>query len=285
MARIDKVVVLAAVLAIGLASSGAAAASGSKPSPAASASPVSYVGKLKSADLAEVRAGLDDARLAGPKASSAVPVIVQLLRSGLPYPLAESALDTLGDLGAVTAMPTLVWYADHRDVKVRRAAVRSIAKAAGRTSPPVAVAALRVALSDADTQVRAIAATGLGSLKAKAAVPDLFLALDHHVYEAAVALGELCENTQCDELVARVGKIPFDVATTGLEPLLFRPSAEVSDDAKVAIVTKLQALGTHDVNKFLLGVQGRWPKTASPKVKRQIDASVSATMASPGGDS
>jgi HEAT repeat protein len=283
MRRMIETVVFAATVAWGVASTGVAHAADASRS--GGGMPPATVAKLKSTDLAQVRAGLDDARLSGPRAAMAVPAILALLRSGLPYPLAEAAIDTLGDIGAPDAASTFVEYAEHRDVNVRRAAIRALAKTTSRAGVPIAAAALRAALSDPDAKVRATAATGLGSLKAKAAVPDLFLALDHHVYEAAVSLGELCVVADCEALVGRLGRIPFDVATTGIEPVLFRPSGEISDDVKVAIVAKLRALGTHDANKFLRAVQGRWPKGTSPKVKQEIDASVQATMASPGGDS
>jgi HEAT repeat protein len=240
--------------------------------------------ELTSDDPAVVRAGLDDARMAGPRGVAAVPRIVDLLRSGLPYGLAEAALDTLGDI-ELPDIEVLVPYASHRDANVRRAAIHALAKTTAPAGLPLAGATLRAALSDVDPQVRASAAVGLGSLKAPAAVPDLFLALDHHVYEAAASIGELCTAIECDALLGRLGRVPFDVITTGFDPILFRPAADVSDDAKVAIIDKVRDVGTNEANKFLRGVQGRWPKNGSLKVKRAIDAAVLATLSSPGAGS
>jgi len=256
-----------------------------KPASAAPALPAEVLAKLKSEDMTEVRAGLDDVRLAGKDGASAVPQITALLRGGLPYPLAEAAIDTLGDVGSPDAPDVVAPYARHRDPKVRRAAIRALAKATGGGAVATSAPALRGALSDPDAQVRALAATGLGSLKAKVAVRDLFLALDHHVYEAAVSIGQLCDPADCDALVGRLGKIPFDVVTTGIDQLLFRPAAEVTDDQKIAVVDRVRDLGTRDANKFLKNVQGRWAKTGSVKVRREIDAAVMATMSSPGSDS
>jgi hypothetical protein len=238
--------------------------------------------ELKSDDVELVRAGLDDARLAGPKAAAAVPQIVLLLRSGLPYPVAEAAIDTLSEIES-PEVQAFVPYAHHRDAKLRRAAVRALGKVTSVAAVPVATDALRAALADPDALVRATAAIGLGSLKAHAALPDLFLALDHHIYEAAVSIGQLCTGADCDAFVGRMGKIPFDVLTTGIDPMLFRP--EVSEDAKVLVVDKVRDVGTGDANKFLRGIQTRWPKTGSAKVKREIDAAVLATLSSPGAGS
>jgi len=238
--------------------------------------------ELKSDDLEVVRAGLDDARLAGPKARAAVPQIVFLLRSGLPYKLAEAAIDTLADIDSAEVQ-AFVPYARHRDPKVRRAAVRALAKISGTAGVPVASDALRAALSDPDALVRGTAAIGLGSLKARATLPDLFLALDHHVYEAAVSIGQMCTGADCDAFVGRMGKIPFDVLTTGIDPLLFR--ADVSDEAKILVVDKVRDVGTGDANKFLRGIQSRWPKTGPARVKGEIDAAVLATLSSPGAGS
>jgi HEAT repeat protein len=239
--------------------------------------------KLKSQDPAQIREALDDARLVGAKATPAVPLVASLLNAGLPYPLAQSAIDTLGDIGSADGLAALLPYAHHRDPKVRRAAVRATARVAG-ASNALALTTLTGALSDPDIQVRAAAATGLGSLKSKSAVKDLFLALHHRIYEAAVSIGQVCDPQDCDALVAELGAIPFDVITTGFDAMLFRPNNEVSEAAKVALVVRMRDVGTRDANKFLRGIQGRWPKNGSEKVKRELDAAVLATMASPGSD-
>jgi HEAT repeat protein len=239
----------------------------------------SSLAALKSDDPAVVRTGLDDVRLAGTKGAAAVPQIVELLHTGLPYPLAEAAINALADIESPEAQ-AFVPYVSHRDPKVRRAAVRALSKATAPASVPLAVSQLERALSDPDSNVRATAALGLGALRARASVPDLFLALDHHVYEAAASIGQLC-----GALMGRLGKVPFDVLTTGVDQILFRPVAEVSDDVKVSIIEKVRDVGTGDANKFLRGVQGRWPKHGSVRVKREIDAAVLATLASPGAGS
>jgi len=236
------------------------------------------VQKLASTDPEQLRSGLDEVRLAGKGAARAVPAIVAQLERGLPYTVAQAALDTLGDIEVEAASPVIAWYVRHRDLEVRRAA----AKALTHTKGAIAANALRVALSDEDPMVRGTAATGLGAMKAKEAVNDLFVALDHHVNEAAGSIGQLCNPTECDALAARIGKVPFDVMTSGLDPILFRPKAEVSDDAKVKLVGRIRELGTGEANKFLRDVQKRWPAAWSPRIKQSIDQGVLATAAAPG---
>ena len=158
---------------------------------------------------------------------------------------------------------------------MRHAAVKALAKTKG----PDAVTALRRALRDSDAVVRGVAATGLGALKAKDAVRDLFAALDHNVGEAAASIGQLCAPAECDELAGKLGKLPFDVVTGGIDQVLFRPPTEIDDDQKVKMVGRVRELGTAEANKFLKDVQGRWPKTWSPRVKQAIDQGVLATSA------
>jgi hypothetical protein len=130
--------------------------------------------------------------------------------------------------------------------------------------------------------VRGVAATGLGTLKAKDAVPDLFVALDHNVAEASASIGSLCEPAQCDQLMGKLGRVPFDVVTSGLDQVLFRPSAEVNDDAKVKVIGRLREVGTQESNKFLREVQKRWPEGWSKRVRQSIDQAVLATAGGAG---
>jgi len=291
MRRNMEAVWIGAAIALGVASTLVSPEALSKPSaktkggaPEPTTLSAASLAKLKSDDPAVIGAGLDDARLAGVKAAAAVPAIVELLRTGLPYPVAASAIDTLADIES-PEVQAFVPYATHRDPKVRRAAVRALSKVTLPAGVPLAVSTLRAALADPDANVRATAALGLGSLKAHASMPDLFLALDRHVYEAAASIGQLCTAAECDALVGRIGKVPFDVVTTGVDSILFRPATEVSDDAKVGIVEKIRDVGTGDANKFLRGVQARWPKNGSVRLKRELDAAILATLSSPGAGS
>jgi hypothetical protein len=231
------------------------------------------VQKLKSGDEAQARAALDDVKLAGKAAAAAVPAVSDLLANGASANLTEAALDTLGEIESPAGSAAIAPYATHRNLKVRRAAVRALVRAKG----PVAAATLRRALSDPDPQVRGLSATGLGSMKAKEATGDLVVALDHKIPEAAASVGQLCATNECDELLARVGKLPFDVITTGLDQVLFRAPEEIPDDYKIKVIGRVRELGTLEANKFLHDVQTRWPKNWSARIRQAIDQAVLAT--------
>jgi hypothetical protein len=191
--------------------------------------------------------------------------------------MTKAALETLGDTESEAASGALVWYARHRNAEIRRAAVWALAKTGGEQAP----AALRLALSDPDPAVRGVSATGLGAMKAKDAVGDLFVALDHNVPEAAVSIGLLCAGNECDRLASKLGSLAFDVVTSGLEQVLFRATTDVSDDIKAKLVGRVRDLGTSEAHRFLLDVQKRWPSGSSPRVKDAIDQAVLATASSP----
>jgi hypothetical protein len=240
--------------------------------------PRDTVKRIKSGDPAQVKAALDDVRTSAKDGAAAVPAVVDLLKQGLSPSMTLAALETLGDTESDGASEVLAWYTHHRDLTLRRAAVTAIAKTHGAT----AAKTLRASLSDPDPGVRGLSATALGSLKAKDAVPDLFVALDHKVAEAAASIGQLCADAQCDKLAGKLGSVPFDVVTSGLDQVLFRPAVDVNDDLKVKIVGRVRELGTAEANRFLREVQGKWPPAWSQRVKQAIDQAVLATASSPG---
>lgn len=229
--------------------------------------------QLKSGEEAQIHAALDELRLNGVKAASAAPAVVEVLSRGLNEPLTKQAIETLGDLESADSSPILAQYATHRTVAIRRAAVRALT----RTKGPAAATALRRALGDADPQIRGLAASGLGALKAKEATPDLFLALGHNVNEAAASIGQLCSPEQCETLAGKLGQLPFEVVTSGLEPVLFRPSVDISDDVKIKLIGRFRELGTGEANRFLKEVEKKLPKDASPRLRQAVEQAVKAT--------
>lgn len=229
--------------------------------------------KIRSSKQGAIRAGLEDARVAGKSAARAAPDIAKRLDAGLPPNLAELALDTLAELEAPASAKSIVPYARHRRVRVRRAAVRALVHTRG----PEARGALLRALSDSDAEVRGLAATGLGTIGAKDSVPVLYKALDHRIGEAASAIGQLCTPKQCEGLLARLGRIAFDIVSGGLDQVLFRPAGEIDDETKIKIVGHVRELGTGEANKFLADAASRWPSGWSKKVKFALDQAVKAT--------
>lgn len=268
-------VALALLLSCGAAATNAAAQPAKPPAvkPAAKVDVSPAVQKLKSGDEGQIRAGLDDLRIAGAGAAAAAPAVADVLARGLTETLALQAIETLGDLESPDGSAVLAQYATHRTVAVRRAAIKALT----RTKGAAAASALRKALGDADPQVRGNAASGLGALKAKDAVPDLFVALDHKVNEAAASIGQLCNAEQCEQLAGKLGKLPFDVVMSGLEPMLFRPASDISDDAKIKVLGRLRELGTGEAHRFLVDVEKRLPKEASPRIRQAVEQAVKAT--------
>jgi hypothetical protein len=243
-----------------------------KPAPPPPLAPTSEA-DLKSGDPAKVRAALDDVRMGGKANARLAPVIADLLQRGLPLSVSEAAINTLGDLQSDAASPVLASYAQYRTTKIRQAAIKALLKTKGAP----AVRSFRRGLSDPDPMIRGLSATGLGALKAKEALPDLSVALDHRVDEAAVAIGQLCGAPECEALAARIGRLPLDVVTGGLDQALFRP--DVPEDTKIKFIGKLRELGTAEANKYLKDVLKRGA-TLSPRLKQAVDQAVQAT---PGG--
>jgi HEAT repeat protein len=260
----------------------AAAPAARKPGgvPAVALSP-DVVQKLKSTDPGQVKSALDEVRVAGKGAASVAPEVAAVLDRGVSASLAIDVLDTLADLEVDATNASILPYMQHRNVKVRQAATKALV----HTKGSAAAKALRHGLSDPDGMVRGVSASGLGTLKAKDAVPDLFIALEHRVAEAAAALGQLCNAEDCEKLMTYLGRQPFDVISGGLDQILFRPTAEVSEDTKVKVIGRVRELGTPEANKFLRDVQKRWRPTDSPRVKQAIEQGVQATGGSSvGGD-
>lgn len=231
------------------------------------------VAKIKSGDEGQIRAGLDDMRIAGPSAAAGAIEVSNLLGRGINEVLTQQAIDTLGDLESPDGSPVLALYATHRNVGLRRSAVKALVRTKGAAAAP----ALKKALGDQDAQVRGVAASGLGALKAKDSVPDLFIALDHKIAEAAASIGQLCNAEQCEQLAQKIGKMPFDVVTGGLDQVLSRPATDVSDDTKIKVIGRLRETGTAEANKFLKDIQLRMPKDTSARVKQALDQAVRAT--------
>jgi len=240
--------------------------------------PADTTKRLRSGDLAVVRAALDDVRMSARGGSAAVATIVDLLRKGMPPSLTLAALGALADTESEAASETVAWYARNRSPEIRREAVAALAKTRGAP----ATTALRAGLSDADPRVRGESAAGLGSIKAKKAVPDLMTALEHDVLEAAVPIGQLCASDQCEWLADKLGRMQFGTVTAGLYQVLFRPSGEVPDDLKKKVIDRVRDLATPEANGFLQEVQSKWPATGSRQVKQAIDRAVSATRGSSG---
>jgi hypothetical protein len=221
---------------------------------------------LKSDKEAEILEALD--AITKRKDASLGPLLSELLARGGTVKVLVSALEAVGKLKSPALSSAVAPYVRHREDDVRRAAARTLVKTGG----PVAVAALRQALRSQDAFVRGIAASGLGTLGAKEALDDLFAALGQRVAEAASSIGQLCEPAACEKYLGFLGKYQFDVMTSGLDQMLFRPAASVPDEVKLKVIGRLRELGTAEAGRYLSDVLGRWPKDGSNRVRQALES-------------
>jgi len=230
--------------------------------------------KIKSGEPARVAEGLAAAQAAGGAAAALAPAIEELLKKGTTLSLAKSGLDALGAIGAVSSSAVIRPYLRHRNAELRRAAVRVLSNTKGAE----ALAAYREGLRNEDATVRGASAAALGNLGATDAVGDLFLALDRNVPEAAAAIGRLCAPTDCDKLVGKIGRVPFDVLSTGFDAILFRQKP-LPEELVLRVVDRLRQLKTPEAAKFLADVASRWPAAGSKRVKQALESEVAGAGA------
>jgi hypothetical protein len=223
----------------------------------------------------------------------AVAAVNELLVRGASVAVLENALEVSGRLAQRSSSASVAPYVRHRAPAVRRAATRAL----GKTGGPEAVAALKAALRGNDPALRGPAASSLAGLGAKDAVPDLFAILVHPlgacgctqgdkacearcaaeerpIPEVATAIGRLCAPAECEKFSAELGKLPFDQMQAGLEPILLRPEAEVSEQQKLALLERLRKLQTKEASAFLQGVRSRYPANGSARIKLALEDAV-----------
>jgi hypothetical protein len=207
----------------------------------------------------------------GKDAEKAAQLAAALLTRGASVRLSELALAAVEQLAQPSTTRAVVPYSRHRNADLRQRATRALA----RTGGPEAVTALRAALRGPDPALRGVAASGLATLGAADAVPDLFLVLSKDVPEAAGAIGKLCTPPDCRKFVDLLGKLPFDPMQAGLEPILLRKETEVPEDLKLDLLERLRKLQTKEVSTFLAVVLARYPASGSPRVKAALGAAAS----------
>ncbi|HWZ90561.1 MAG TPA: HEAT repeat domain-containing protein [Polyangiaceae bacterium] len=224
--------------------------------------------ELESGDEARTLSALDEVELSGER--KAAPLVEALLARGASSKILMRAMGVAGALGQESSSAAIAPYVKHRAAEVRRAAAQSLA----RTKGPVAVQALRLALHASDAALRGSAATGLGALGAKEAVPDLFVVLPKETPEAAGAIGTLCSADDCKKFLSLLGKLPFDTMQTGFLPLLLRTGPDVPDGVKLQLVEQLRRLATAKANELLTSALAAYPSNGSPKIRTAIDAAL-----------
>lgn len=218
------------------------------------------VAQLESHDRSEIQGAIEAFGLIG--SAAAIAPLSARIRAGLPPELLSVAVDTLTVLGHRDAGPVLFELLSHRRPEIRLLAVQGISACA----PPGADRALISSLSDGSAEVRALAATTLGELNARSAIEPLFLAFDHHVVEAGVALSGLVDQEGARRLLSYVGREPF--AT--LRPILLRlmTRTDLPSRARLDIVARLGELATAEVRTLLEEVSTHEALPARDAVRR-----------------
>jgi hypothetical protein len=266
----DKRFLGAGTLALALLAGGSAYAQKGAPAGAMKLDTKEITASISGSEPAKIADGLDRVRVAGKDGGgkAVVPVIVKRMERGLPKELLKKALETLGDLEDPAAAEIAEQYLSHREPDVRVAAVNCL----GGVKGPVAVRGLRAALSDLDARVHALAATHLGTLKSPEAIPDLVIALDKGVNEAASSIGMLCDAKSCEVLLERLATKPFDVISSGIQQVMAR--AAVGDDVKKKFIAAVQKLQTKKARDFLQELRQAWPKGGSKAVETALDDAI-----------
>ena len=251
-------------------------AAGQKPAKPPAASPKLDLARLKRAletgNESEKLAALGElAQAPKPSAAAAAALVDEVLARGASAAVLEKALEAAGKLAEPASSAAVVPYVRHRNPTLRHAAAQTLAATGG----PVAVTALRGILRGNDPGLRRKAASALATLRAAEAVPDLFAVLGKDVPEAAAAIGALCKPNECQKLVDLLGKLPFDVMQSGLEPMILRPDSEIPEAFKLELLERLRKLQTREVSVFLRTVLARFPKDGNVRVRAGIEAAAS----------
>ncbi len=259
---------LIGVMALGLRGKTAFAAPADKPGAHSAISSENLKKALESGDEARAGAALDEIGRTGDR--STAPLVEDVLNRGASPTLLLKAIAVAGALGRESSSASLAPYVKHRGAEVRRAAAHSLV----RTKGPAAVQALRDALRSNDAPLRGTAASGLGALGAKEAVPELFAVLPKEVPEAAAAIGTLCSADDCKKFLALLGKLPFELMQSGFLPILLRTGSDVPDSLKLDLIEQLRRMATPKSAEVMTTALAAYPADASPKVKVALDAAL-----------
>ena len=199
----------------------------------------------------EVRMGIEALGTIG--SARIVEPLAERIRRGLPAPLLDLAIETLGLTGRREAGPILFELARHRRATARQRALEALVSC----RPRGASRALVQALSDADPRVRATAALGLGQLEAADAVDPLFHAFDRGVNEASTSLGQLVDADGVERLLGFLGQRPLNSLTPALDEVLARD--DMATNVKLEVDGRLAELATPEVRTYLEGLAEALP--------------------------
>lgn len=248
-----------------------AAAEGSSDEPAAPVLTLrdlpSVLPRLRSTNPDEVRAGIDQLTVISD--AQCVPPLVELLHTGQPDVVTDRALDALRAIAHPSSIEILTEFTHHRRAAARRRAYRALAAIEDRRVATLIEAGLR----DSDREVRSAAALALGEMGSRSSLDLLFRAFDRGVIEAATSIGQLGNEASVERFNGYLGRVPLSVMLAGYEHYLRR--ADINEDTKVDIVTRLGEVSGRQVREFL----GSYASTFGARDRGRLRQLVTDTIA------
>jgi HEAT repeat protein len=221
--------------------------------------------ELESGSEPRIMEALRTIEHAGKEGASAAPLVDALLGRGASVSVSLAAIKLAASLRQQASSSAIAPYVRHRSPEVRLAAVHALVE----TNGPVAAQALRQALRCNDPAIRAVAPAGLVRLGDRSAVPELLVALDRGLLEAAPAVGQLCSAAQCSALGARFGRVPLQPMLDASGHVLGR--ADVPDEAKIELIAKIGARSEPAARQFLARQLERHKTSGSARVREALE--------------
>jgi len=277
----------AAILASALAlagpwANGVRAEAATKPPTARSAAlerQTAAVRKLGATDPEAVRAGITALRELGGDAAQRA--LIARVRAGLPPALVGTALDALVAMRARRALPVIVELVQHRRPLVRSQALAALAALEQRGARATQTLLL-AALEDPSPDVRGAAASALGRVGTKTALPALFAAYDRGVTSALPAIAELAGRESIEPLLARMPQGVVEPVEPALDRLLENGKLATAD--QISLAERLTKLGTPSARRYLLKWLDRIKSSRSQaRVKAELFEALKTLNAAPTG--
>lgn len=176
----------------------------------------------------------------------AAPHLIELLKLGPRNDITNMAIETLGALANTIAIDTLLQYLEHRRSDARVAAIFALES----FSSPIIKTALEKKLRDSNPQVRSTAALALSTKGDAESVPQLFLAFERGVNDAAISIGRLGNAQDAIQLTKHLGQLNVSVLLPGFKEFIL--GNNIDEKTKVQLLNILFDLAGPDVRQFAI---------------------------------
>jgi hypothetical protein len=180
----------------------------------------------------------------------------------------DAALDALRERADERSVDALISLARHRRAGARRRAYLALAT----LRAGVARDAVARGLSDVDPGVRSVAARALGDMGAQEALPQLFVALERGVHDAARSIGALARSGDLPRFHAQLGAAPLPAMLEGYARLVRR--ADLSWGDKQDILHRLFEVSGLLVRAFLVQWHHDLPAAAPAELRGDLERSI-----------